>query len=49
MDGTPGSQAYGQMNNHLINSANGYPTDHDSTSSYMERTMSLNSGNYKLN
>lgn len=31
-----------------MNSANGYPAEHDSTNSYMESTLPITSGKYEL-
>lgn len=48
VDGTPGTQTYGQMNRHLLNSGSGYSNEHDSTNPYVESTLSLSSGKYKI-
>lgn len=46
VDGTNCTQTYNQMNHHLMNPSNGYSTENDSTNSYMESTLPLNSGKY---
>lgn len=43
VDGNP--QSFGHMNHHLMNSASGYPAEHDSANSYIDNTMP---GNYEL-
>ncbi|VVC42439.1 RBM42, RNA recognition motif,RNA recognition motif domain [Cinara cedri] len=47
VDGTSCTQTYSQMNHHLVN-PNGYPIENDSTNSYMESTLPLNSDKFSI-